>query len=254
MKMARFLLKAMSALPVSDSPTVKVLGADGVEVEVPTQTRVVCSTQSQDRYGDIILQSGWDTDNFKVNPVIPFGHDYGQAPVGKALDIQVLEVDGKPALVATIQWDTSLARGLETARQFFQGFLNAVSVGLRMLDWQHRAQLAEDDPHHGMKGYLVRAAELMEVSVAVVPVLQDAVAIRSVVDESDPEPSPLTRSDVLDIIRTSLVDDLPVKTALRAILSHPVTVPLTVPPLPEPGDDVDLKTIALVNLLTHDED
>jgi len=43
----------------------------------------VASTSTPDRFGDIIVQDGWELEQFKKNPVIPWGHDYNKPPVAR---------------------------------------------------------------------------------------------------------------------------------------------------------------------------
>jgi len=51
------------------------------------QATFVISDESVDRQGEVIKQAGWDFENFKANPVILFGHDSYDLPIGKAVDI-----------------------------------------------------------------------------------------------------------------------------------------------------------------------
>ena len=60
-------------------------------------TTVVASTDSVDRYSDVVAQH-WDLQSFKMNPVIVPFHNYEAYPVGKAVSVEV--VDGR--LIAQI--------------------------------------------------------------------------------------------------------------------------------------------------------
>src|ERR1035441_3065011 len=50
----------------------------------------VASTPVVDRQGDIVDQATWDLSNFKVNPVIPWAHDYLHPPVARAVEVGVV--------------------------------------------------------------------------------------------------------------------------------------------------------------------
>ncbi len=43
---------------------------------------VIISTADEDRQGEVINQSGWDFTNYKNNPVVLWGHNYYELPIG----------------------------------------------------------------------------------------------------------------------------------------------------------------------------
>jgi hypothetical protein len=51
----------------------------------------IASTAIVDRAGEVVDQATWDLNNFKNNPVIPWAHDYYQPPVGRAVEIGVID-------------------------------------------------------------------------------------------------------------------------------------------------------------------
>ena len=87
------------------------------------------STADVDRYGEIVDQSGWKLDEFKLNPVILFAHDHMTPAIGKAIEIAV-DSDGDlaGAIQFAVKEDTS---GLsETIYNLFKGgYMRAFSVG-----------------------------------------------------------------------------------------------------------------------------
>lgn len=116
------------------------------------------STNATDRVGDIIVTEAWSDgglENFKANPVILFNHDYDQ-PIGKAVDITAIE--GGLGLEATIS-DPKIVNLIEL------GILNAFSVGFIPKDMEY-------DRDSG--GFVIKKAELLEVSVVSVPANQEA--------------------------------------------------------------------------------
>lgn len=126
--------------------------------------RFTASTAAFDRAGDSIKQDGWMLDNFRKNPVIPFGHDYYKFPVGKAVDVAIrsgnLEVDVEFA---------KTEEGQKCEYLVENQFLNAVSVGFIPKEWVYRSQT--DTQPGGMD---ITKAELLEVSIVPVPCHQDA--------------------------------------------------------------------------------
>ena len=163
------------------------------------RTRFVMSTAESDRYDDIIEQSTWKLDNFRLNPVVPWGHNHDLPPVGKCLAIGVVE--GK--LSGTIEWDTGEhnALGQLVAEQYATGFLSAVSVGFRPGRGIRRSQLDKADPAYKEAGYgmIYYDCELLEVSAVVVPANAGALAAKGL-----PLPrltAPELRAELLRLLR-----------------------------------------------------
>jgi len=48
---------------------------------------MIISTQGRDRDGDVVLQDGIDITNYMNNPVVLFGHNYWDLPIGKTIEI-----------------------------------------------------------------------------------------------------------------------------------------------------------------------
>jgi HK97 family phage prohead protease len=148
------------------------------------RTRVVASTPSEDRYGDIVSPP-WSLERFLGNPVVPWGHDYNIPPVGKVV---ALEMDGTD-LVAEIEWDDSDANplGKTVAHQFRTGFLNAVSVGFAPGESVARASLPDGDPRKAERGMVYTGSELLEISAVSIPANPEALAIRAMPTEGKEE-------------------------------------------------------------------
>lgn len=120
----------------------------------------IFSTASEDRHGDVVQQN-WRLDRFKQNPVILNSHNYSDASevVGRATDVRV--VDGKLQGVIKFAVEQN-----PKARVIFDlyadGFLNAFSVGFRVLQFNERGEISE--------------SELLEVSAVSVPANAEALA------------------------------------------------------------------------------
>lgn len=178
--------------------------ADGI-------TTVVASTADVDRYSDVVAQH-WDLRSYQSNPVVVWAHDYSQAPVGKALDVQVQ--DGQ--LMARIQWDASddNPAGQRTARQFAEGYMSAVSVGFAPQVSTQRRRLDPEHHWYGESGMVHGSSDapnmLLEISAVPLPANPQALAQRAS-DETMEAPCSI-RSEVLRLLR----EDEQVKAELAA--------------------------------------
>tara|TARA_R100000734_G_C3319230_1_gene114694 strand:+ start:4298 stop:6310 length:2013 start_codon:yes stop_codon:yes gene_type:complete len=118
------------------------------------------STNDTDRAGDVIMKESWEKgglENFTNNPIILFNHDYNK-PIGRATS---LETDEKGLKITA---NLSKSAG-DVTNLVKEGILRAFSVGFRVKDADY---MEEGD------GYLIKDAELFEVSVVSVPANQAA--------------------------------------------------------------------------------
>jgi HK97 family phage prohead protease len=119
------------------------------------------STADTDRMGDVIVPDAWTKgglNNYQKNPILLFNHNYSQ-PIGKATN---LEVDSKGLKIeAEISKSAGPAYGLVK-----DGVLTTFSVGF---------MIKNADYNETTDGYIIREAELLEVSVVSVPCNQEAV-------------------------------------------------------------------------------
>jgi HK97 family phage prohead protease len=119
------------------------------------------STDSVDREHDVVLPSGGRLANYRKNPVVLYGHNHFDVPVGRAISIDV-EPTGLRAVWRWLQDDPFAVR---VKNAWDQDVLNAVSIGFRPLKWEPN--------EHG--GYTYTEWELLEFSIVPVPANQDAV-------------------------------------------------------------------------------
>jgi HK97 family phage prohead protease len=118
------------------------------------------STNDTDRAGDVINKEAWEKgglENFGTNPIILFNHDYNR-PIGRATS---LETDEKGLKITA---NLSKSAG-DVTNLVKEGILRAFSVGFRVKD---------ADYMESGDGYLIKDAELFEVSVVSVPANQAA--------------------------------------------------------------------------------
>jgi len=120
----------------------------------------LASTSSVDRAGDIILHSAWEMgglDNYRKNPIVLFNHDYDE-PIGKVIDIQVV-ADG-------LQVTAEIYKASEEIYDFVKnGVLKTFSVGFMP---------KELDYNKATDGFIIKQAELLEISIVSVPCNQTA--------------------------------------------------------------------------------
>jgi hypothetical protein len=110
---------------------------------------VVITTENLDRYQEVISLEGWELEHYRSNPVVLWGHDHHQLPIGVATSVDI--VDGK-----------MVARGkfaphafAQTIRQLYEmGMMRATSDGFIEKE---------------REGNLITKAELLEFSFVSVP-------------------------------------------------------------------------------------
>lgn len=142
----------------------KILEANDEEYTI----RAVFSTSDEDRHGEKVAQDGWVLDSFMKNPVILFGHNHGQPPVGKVIDLGFEYVDGKKALVGTVKFAVEEYEFAGTIYRLYKGeYMRAFSVG-----FINKESEVDDD---GMVTLTVN--ELYEISAVPVPANAEALAV-----------------------------------------------------------------------------
>jgi phage head maturation protease len=110
---------------------------------------VIITTENLDRYQEVISLDGWDLTHYRNNPVVLWGHDHHQLPVGIATSVDI--VDGK--MVAKGKFAPHAFA--QTIRELYDmGVLRATSVGFIEKE---------------REGNLITKAELLEFSFVSVP-------------------------------------------------------------------------------------
>lgn len=138
--------------------------ANSIDEKNYTATFII-SDESVDRQGEIIQQDGWDFKNYLNNPVVLFGHDSYDLPIGKTIDITV--ENGKT--LATIQFAAEMYDKAMTIWNMVKaGILNTVSVGFinkEYLDNQEQDNI------------VLTKNELLEISIVPVPANPNAIVL-----------------------------------------------------------------------------
>jgi uncharacterized protein len=139
----------------------------------------IASSETLDRYGEIIVASGWRLENFRRNPVFQNAHQYGDVlfTLGRALLTEVRELGSprRPVLFQRIEFAVEANPMARIAYGLYRGkFLNAVSVGFIPIRWENGSAEAGY-----RRKYLEQ--ELLEVSAVGIPANPEALqlALRS---------------------------------------------------------------------------
>lgn len=93
------------------------------------KVRVVASTETKDREGEVLPVAGWELGNFKKNPVLLWSHQAHQLPIGKVLDVFV---EGKNLIADAVFAGHQFAQEVKKLVQ--EGFIKTVSVGFLPLE------------------------------------------------------------------------------------------------------------------------
>lgn len=141
--------------------------------------RFTASNEMVDRYRTIIKADGWDLKNWLANPVIQYGHDSSQPPIGHGVRAEresYVRADGKADRRLAIDVKYEPREVYPFADMLYQmalsGTLRAVSVGFDILE--KRDPTAEEIKQYGLPekdhGITVLARnELYELSVVNIP-------------------------------------------------------------------------------------
>lgn len=115
--------------------------------------RMVISTDHTDRHGEIVSQDGWQLENYFKNPVVLWGHESYQIPVGITDKLFIEVTDSVKKLVAEGRFAGH--EFAQTLRQLYDaGMLKASSVGFIPLEYE---------------GNKITKAELLEWSFVSIP-------------------------------------------------------------------------------------
>lgn len=145
----------------------------------------IASTPTRDRDDDRVMPLGLDLANYRNNPIIAWAHDYYSpfAVIGRAAEMQVSDNDFriKP------EWREPANESDPMTiiqRLIDDGFVKALSVGFRPLEWEENE----------FGGYDFTKAEILEVSV--VPIPANQTALRRMVKAFDGESE---NSDLIEL-------------------------------------------------------
>ncbi|NLI08983.1 MAG: hypothetical protein GX457_18130 [Thermotogaceae bacterium] len=140
--------------------------ADGEERTL----RMVGSTGSEDRLGDIIDVKGWKLANYKKNPVILFGHNSWIPAVARAKEVK--REDDKLTFLIEFPPEGVSDLSDKLFNLYKLKIMRASSVGFMPLKYE----FIEDEKGH-FKGIHFMEQELLELSLVTVPAHPEALAM-----------------------------------------------------------------------------
>lgn len=117
------------------------------------------STDDIDRHGDIVPADVWNRKalrNFRKNPIVLYNHDRSEV-IGKVVNIEKRE-KGLFVKCAIDAMDN-------IGRKIGQGLLKTFSIGFYLLDFDYNQEA---------EAWVIKALELLEISVVSIPANQDA--------------------------------------------------------------------------------
>ena len=144
--------------------------------------RFVARNETVDAYGDIIRADGWDLTRYNKNPVLLFGHDNKQPPIGTC----AMEIEGTQLIAeATFLPEGVSARADEIWRIVDAGALRAMSVGFLPTETPLPIWKDDDEETGILTGFEFVGQQLLENSIVPVPANPEALALaRSLVRDA----------------------------------------------------------------------
>jgi HK97 family phage prohead protease len=135
----------------------------------PRQVLATISSESPDRIGDSIIQSGIDYRNFmRGGGTVLWQHDYNY-PVARTLRMSM--VNGCLAALSQFPPESTSAQSDECYRLIREGIVNATSIGFQPIEWEFL------DRNRPGSGILFSKVELIEFSYVSCPANPDALII-----------------------------------------------------------------------------
>jgi HK97 family phage prohead protease len=137
------------------------------------QVRFTISTDSIDREGDTIALGGWNLSAFMQNPVVLWGHNASELPIGRAAAIGI-EGGELRAVVDFVPADMPAVgeKAEAVLRMCREGFLSATSVGFRPTDFRYAEERMKEDDWWAPIDFLQQ--ELLEFSIVSIPANPEA--------------------------------------------------------------------------------
>lgn len=133
------------------------------------RVKFVASDETEDRMGDIIRAKGWDLEDFKRNPVLLWGHNSSEPPIG-TVDIGIQGT--KLIADATFATEDENPFAERIFKLVKSGIVRAVSVGFSPIE----AKLRRDEDGNILGVEYMKQA-LHELSVVSVPANPNALAL-----------------------------------------------------------------------------
>jgi len=135
---------------------------------MPKSRKVKITTEALNSYGTWLLTSGGNLESFKANPVLLYMHERGRV-IGSIANLSIQD----NAVVGELVFDEVGELSKEVAAKWDKGSLNAVSAGIRVVEWS-------EDPAYlkqGQTSPTIVKWTLREVSVVDIPANPEAIRL-----------------------------------------------------------------------------
>jgi hypothetical protein len=132
------------------------------------------STETADRYGDVIRVDGWQLDNFQKNPVFLWAHRSEDPPIGRIVGAKK-DLTNTPTLVETVQFASAdVYPFADTVFKLYKsGFMNAVGVGFLPLEFEPLMSQGDSEETF-QSGWDYKKVEQLELSAVPIPANPEA--------------------------------------------------------------------------------
>lgn len=147
----------------------------------------VVATNFVNRYGFRLDLAGAKIDSFRNNPILLYGHDRSELPIGRW---ENLRVDGDK-MMATPVFDTEDAFAMEVMGKVERGILNAASVSFDPLVFSQNPE----DLVAGQTRSTIKEWELLEISIVDIPGDRNAVRLSNGSDIENVVPALSARTE-----------------------------------------------------------
>lgn len=139
---------------------------EGVDAGDTGTFKMVISTDNEDRHGEVIEQNGWEFENYMRNPVVLWGHNHYEIPVG-VTDRLYIELDETGVYRRTIAEGRFASHEFaQTLRKLYdEKMLRTSSVGFLPKEYN---------------GNRIIKAELLEWSFVSIPANQFAISLNEI--------------------------------------------------------------------------
>ena len=127
--------------------------------------RMVITTETVDRTGEVVKLDGWDTENYMKNPVVLFAHDYHSLPVGITTNLYVQ--DGEMIAEGYFASEDANPLAGQLAKLYQAGLMRTCSVGFI-------------PTYSRTDSTVIEKAELLEWSFVPVPANPQALTLLSI--------------------------------------------------------------------------
>ncbi len=139
--------------------------------------RFVMTSQTVDRYGDIVVTEGVDIGEFSKNPVALLNHDSNDWPIGAWKNVEKQSRKRPPRMEGDLvlhEGNGPIATIDQAAWMIERGYMRACSIGF-LPDWND-VEKALDDNGDWQGGIKFNKAELLECSLCGIPANPQALA------------------------------------------------------------------------------